>query len=358
MRVAIVYNEPKPSTPQEHWLARSSSEGTVVAETFTDASEYGVLQETQLIEGFLRDGGYDTMLCAADDPSGLVEFLVRERPDLIFNCCETFRGHAAFEMNVAAIFELLGVPFTGSSALTLGMALNKSVAKALFVSHGVPTPPWAVISPHGSSEGAGRLRFPVIVKPLSEDASIGIDTHSIVEGQASLIERVRFVWDEFRQPSLAEEFIDGRELNVAVLAVAPERFMTLPISEVLFSGFPDRKYHILTYEAKWMVGSPYYTSTVPRCPAELSPDLAEQIRSVALNAAAAVQLRDYGRIDFRVRTSDSAVFVLEANPNPDITFDSGFVRAAQASGRTHAGVIREIVERAKERALFDQNRQR
>jgi D-alanine-D-alanine ligase len=99
-----------------------------------------------------------------------------------------------------------------------------------------------------------------------------------------------------------------------------------------------------------MVDSPYYISTVPRCPAELSDELAVQVRSVALNAAAAVRLRDYGRIDLRIRTSDSAVFVLEANPNPDITIDSGFVRAAQASGRTHASVICEIVERAKERA--------
>jgi D-alanine-D-alanine ligase len=351
MRIAIVYNEPKPSTPQEHWLSRSSSEGTIVAETFTDASEYGVLQETQLIEGFLRDGGYETMLYAADDPSGLVEFLTRERPDLIFNCCETFRGDSRLEMNVAAIFEILGIPFTGSPALTLGMALDKSVAKAMFVSHGVPTPPWAVISPHDGWAGAGRLRFPVIVKPLQEDASTGIDMHSIVENPASLMERVRFVWDEFGQPSLAEEFIDGRELNVAVLAVAPEQFVALPISEILFSGFPSQKHHILTYEAKWMVDSPYYSSSMPRCPAELSPELAEQVRSIALKAAAAVQLRDYGRIDFRVRASDGAVFVLEANPNPDITFDSGFVRAAQASGRTHASVILEIVERAKERRL-------
>jgi D-alanine-D-alanine ligase len=351
MRIAIVYNEPEPSTPQEHWLARSSSEGTVVAETFTDASEYGVLQETELIEGFLREGGHETMLYAAADPGGLMEFLVRERPDLIFNCCETFRGNAALEMNIAAIFELLEIPFTGSSALTLGVALNKSVAKALFLAHGVPTPPWAVISPQQGLEDAGRLGFPVIVKPLNEDASIGIDTHSIVEAQRELIERVRFVWDEFRQPSLVEEFIDGRELNVAVLAAAPGRFMTLPISEILFRDFPGLTHHILTYEAKWMVDSPYYSSTMPRCPAELSPGLADQVRGIALNAAAAVQLRDYGRIDFRIRASDNAVFVLEANPNPDITFDSGFVRAAQASGRTHARVIREIVDRAWERAV-------
>jgi len=350
MRIAIVYNEPKPSTPQEHWLSRSSSEGTTVAETFIDSSEYGVLEETQLIEGFLREGGDDTMLYAAEDPGALVEFLVRNRPDLIFNCCETFHGDAALEMNVAAIFEILGIPFTGSPALTLGMCLNKSVAKALFVSHGVPTPPWAVIPPHGTSEDAGRLKFPVIVKPLSDDASNGIDTHSIVETEAVLMDRARFVWNEFRQPALAEEFIEGREINVAVLAVSPDRFVTLPVSEVLFNDFPNQKYHLLTYEAKWMVESPYCISTVPRCPAELSPELAEETRTIALKAAAALQMRDYGRIDFRIRSSDNAVFVLEANPNPDITFDSGFVRAAQASGRTHGGVIREIAERAKERA--------
>lgn len=351
MRIAIVYNEPKPSTPHEHWLSRSSSEGTVVAETFTDASEYGVLQETQLIEGFLREAGNETMLYAADDAAGLVEFLTQNRPDLIFNCCETFRGNAKLEMNVAAIFEILGIPFTGSSALTLGMALNKGVAKALFVSHGVPTPRGAVLSPHDGEDGAAALTFPVIVKPLEEDASIGIDTHSIVENSAGLMERVRFVWKEFCQPALAEEFIDGRELNVALLAASPQQFMTLPISEICFDGFPGRKHHILTYEAKWMVDSPYYISTVPRCPAVLSRELEEQVRSVALRAAAAVRLRDYGRIDLRVRSSDNAAFVLEANPNPDITFDSGFVRAAQASGRTHASVIREIVERAMERSL-------
>ncbi|HEY6346586.1 MAG TPA: hypothetical protein VIY49_34275 [Bryobacteraceae bacterium] len=351
MRVAIVYNEPKPSTPQDHWLSRSSSEGTIVAETFTDASEYGVLQETQLIESFLRDGGHDTALYAAEDPSDMVRFLSVERPDLIFNCCETFRGDAKLEMNVAAIFEILGIPFTGSSALTLGIALNKSVAKALFVSYAVPTPPWAVLSPGGSEDGTPNLTFPLIVKPLEEDASNGIDTNSIVDNLSDLMQRVQFIWDEFHQPALAEEFIDGRELNVALLAVSPDEFVTLPVSEILFENFPGRKHHILTYEAKWMIDSPYYISTVPQCPADLAPELEEQLRRIALKAAAAVGLRDYGRIDFRVRASDNAIFVLEANPNPDITFDSGFVRAAQASGRTHATVIREIAERAAERSL-------
>ncbi|HTM49138.1 MAG TPA: hypothetical protein VL285_10670 [Bryobacteraceae bacterium] len=349
MRVAIVYNQPKCPAPREHWLSRSQP-GTVIEETFKDASECGVVEQARLIEDVLRSAGYDTVLYGANVAGSLMEFLSREHPDLIFNCCESLGGNASLEMNVAALFEIAGIPFTGSPALTLGMALNKDLAKSLFVANGIPTPPWAVLSPHRGLDHARRLEFPLIVKPLREDASIGIGAHSIVDGEPELLERARFIWREFRQPALAEEFIEGRELNVAVLADGPEQFVTLPVSEIVFDGYPDHQRKILTYEAKWIKDSPYYTSTVPRCPAELCGELADPIRSLAVDAAAAVQLRDYGRIDFRVRSSDGGIFVLEANPNPDISSDSGFIRAAQASGRTYAGVILEIVESARSRA--------
>ncbi len=166
MRVAIVYNQPKPCSPQEHWLSRSRSEGTVIRRTFQDASEYDVIQETQQIEGFLRESGYEVVLHAVDDPGGLWTFLERQQPDLIFNCCESLRGNARMEMNIAAVFEILGIPFTGSPALTLGMALNKSVAKALFASYGVRTAPWAVVSPQSGEDCAHKLNYPLIVKPV------------------------------------------------------------------------------------------------------------------------------------------------------------------------------------------------
>jgi len=342
MRIAIIYDKPHTATPQRHWLSRSRPDGSSIGETFTDASTFWLPQETGLIEDLLHEGGYETVAYAADDARGLVEFLSRESPDLIFNCCDTLRGRAAFELNVAAVFELFEIPFTGSSALTLGMALNKGVAKSLFAAHGIPTPPWVVLVPDANPLEASRLRFPVIVKPIHEDASIGIDRHSIVETPTALLDRARFVWREFSQPALAEEFIDGRELNVALIGGAAERFVTLPISEVLFDGFPGRAYRLLTYEAKWLADSAEYQSTVSRCPAELAPDVAERVRHLALSAATAVQLRDYGRIDFRVRRSDGAVFVLEANPNPDLMGDSDFVRSAAAAGRTHASVVCEI----------------
>ncbi len=350
MRIAVIFDEPERVTPQDHWLSRSSGGGTAAAEGFADSCGTSGVEGAARIEAILREGGFETTLFGAREPAALMEFLVREGPELIFNSCEALGGNASLEMNVAAVFEILGIPFTGSSALTLGMALNKSIAKALFVAHGVPTPPWAVLIPDGGMDAAATLRFPLMVKPLNEDASIGIDTHSVVEDTAGLAARVKFIWEEFRQPALVEEFIEGREVNVAVLAEAGGRFVALPVSEIVFQGFPDPKRQIVTYAAKWMLDSPEYSSTVPRCPAELSPQLADEIQGMALRAAGAVQLRDYGRIDFRVRGSDGAIFVLEANPNPDITADSGFARAAGASGRTHAEVIHEIVKRARERA--------
>ncbi|MGO9934593.1 MAG: ATP-grasp domain-containing protein [Steroidobacteraceae bacterium] len=352
MRIAIIYDKPV-STPQTHWLARSRSGAIAIPDTFTDAARYWLPREIGLMEDLLHEAGYDTIAYAAETIGSLVEFLLRERPDLIFNCCDTLQGRAAFESNVAAVFELMGIPFTGSSSLTLGMALNKAVAKSLFESHGVPTPPWVVLYPHDSVK-ASRLKFPMIVKPLLEDASIGIDAHSIVETPAALIERARFVWEEFLQPALAEEFIEGRELTVALLAVAADRLVALPVSEALFDGAPGDGRRLVTYEAKWLEDSPDYASTVTRCPADLSRDLEERVRHLAVRAATALQLRDYGRIDLRVRSSDGAPFVLEANPNPDLLNDSDFPKAAQAGGRTLGGVIAEIVERAKERGVRTQ----
>ncbi len=349
MRVAVVYNQPEPSPPDEHWLHRSAPGRFVPGADFLDASEVGVSEEVGQIGGFLREGGYDTLIFEAQEIPELVRFLREERPDVVFNCCESFRGNAALEMNVAALYELLAIPFTGSPALTLGIALNKALAKALFRAHGVPTAPYVVFSPEARCAFDHDLGFPVIVKPLCEDASIGIDADSVVSSQVDLRRRVQFVWDEFRQPALVEEFVEGRELYVALLATSPEEFAALPVSEILFQDLPQGSPCILTYEAKWMLHSAAYQSTMPNCPADLSAPLLEQVRTVALNAARAIGLRDYGRVDLRLRAGDDAIFVLEANPNPDITHDSGFVRSAKASGRTHADTIVAIVERAIER---------
>ena len=348
MRVAIIYNEPEKTQPGEHWLRRSGSRWAV-QEEIRDASEYGVLGEVRLIAKALSDAGYDTTIFAADDAAELTTFLAQERPDAVCNCCESFMGKSALEMSVAATYELFEIPYTGSSALTLGTALNKGLTKALLVAKGIPTAPHIVVKEISELKNAKELEFPLIVKPLCEDASIGIDSNAVVEGEVALRKQVRFVHSEFKQPAIVEEFIDGRELNVSLLAESPEKFLTFPVAEILFQGYPDGAPRIVSYEAKWVPESEYYNTTVAHCPAELEPEVAARAREIALAAARAIGIRDYGRVDMRLRESDNALFVLEVNPNPDLNDDAGFLRAARVTGRTYESTVREILERALER---------
>ena len=252
-------------------------------------------------------------------------------------------------MNVAALFELFDIPYTGSSALTLGLALNKALTKDVLCAHGIQTPAHVVINQDQDPVTTHHLSFPLIVKPIAEDASIGIDDAAVVNDAVALAERVRFVWREFGQPALVEEFIAGREFNVSVLATSPTDFVTLPIGEISFEGLPEGRPRIVGYEAKWDPESASYKGTVPVCPATIDVEMAERIRRIALTTARAIGLRDYGRIDLRLRERDQALFVLEVNANPDLTDDAGFLRSARASDRTYQDIIREVIERAIER---------
>jgi len=171
-----------------------------------------------------------------------------------------------------------------------------------------------------------------------------------VNDGAAAAERVKFVWSTFKQPALAEEFIDGRELSVALLADSRGALETLPISEISFEALPPDVPAIVSYDAKRVTDSVASTATPARCPAVLDTSMAERARQLAVSAAHVVGLRDYGRVDIRVRHRDHALFVLEVNPNPDLSGDAGFMRAAVASGRTVAATIQQILSRAIDRA--------
>jgi len=188
------------------------------------------------------------------------------------------------------------------------------------------------------------------VKPLAEDASIGIDAGSVVGDETALLARVRGMWSIFERPALVEEFIDGRELTVGLLADSTGAFDVLPASEIVFGALPPAAPAIVSYDAKWVPDSADYKATPARCPADLDADLARQIGQVAIAAARAVGLRDYGRVDLRLRAADQAIFVLEVNANPDLSTDAGFMRAAAAAGLTAAATVERILACAVTRA--------
>ena len=349
MRIALIYNEPKHTEPEDHWLSRSRAE-VELEQDFRDASEFGVLEESQIIAEAIRQDGHDVLVFSVDDDiHRLITFLDTENPDLVFNLCEAVLGKASLEMAIAGIYELYDVPYTGSQAIALGISLNKGLAKAIFKANDIPTPAFAIVDEEEFIPSDLNLAYPVIVKPLREDASIGIDNNSICSDEASLEKRIAFIHKEFKQPALVEEYIDGREINVAVLANENGVFETLPISEIMFDTMPEGNPRIVSYEAKWVEESPLYQTTIPKCPAELDAVTAERAKMLALQSASVVGLSDYGRIDMRLRETDNALFVLEANPNPDISRDAGFMRAASVKGLSHTETINAIVRCAMRR---------
>jgi D-alanine-D-alanine ligase len=187
------------------------------------------------------------------------------------------------------------------------------------------------------------LEWPVIVKPAQQDASVGLDQGSVVTDQGRLNERVGFLLRTYGPPVLVEEFIPGRELNVA-LVEAPD-LRTLPISEVLFVDKDPAYWPIVTYDAKWKPGSRDYEATPPRYPAEVSPRLAERLGVLARRAFRLLGCRDYARVDFRVRPSGKP-YLLEVNPNPDFNPTAGLAGGLSSAGLTHAQFTVDLVRAA------------
>jgi D-alanine-D-alanine ligase len=256
-------------------------------------------------------------------------------PELIFNLVEAIAGESAREADLAGALDLLGIPYTGSGPDTLALALRKARTKEILVARGIATPRWKTVAP--GAEWRGGLRLPVIVKPEREDASLGLWSDSVAYRPESVPALVARIHAELRSPALVEEFIDGREFNVAFLGAR-----ALPLSEIEFTGDGPR---IVSYEAKWTPDSDEYRTTTPRCPANLNPEIAERIVAVARSAYEALEVRDYGRVDLRMNPAGE-VYVLEVNPNPDISPDAGIVRSAKAAGLDYTGFVREILASA------------
>jgi D-alanine-D-alanine ligase len=306
-----------------------------------------VLSRLQAVKESLLSLGYTIKaLKMEDELSPLVGKILRSGAQLIFNLCEEFHGQTRLEMNVAALLELLNIPFTGSSALVLGLSQDKGKTKSILGHYGVPTPRY-VIWPPGERVTASHLQKPLFVKPLREDASLGIGNDAIARNSSSLLSKVAKIHRFHHQPALVEEYIEGRELNVSILG--NETPQVLPISEIDFSTLPKGLPKICGYEAKWVENSPEFHHTIPLCPAPLPVKLEKQVREVALQAYRVMECRDYGRVDIRL-SSDGTPYVLEINANPDISPDAGMPRSAKAAGLAYPELIGRIVELALARA--------
>jgi D-alanine-D-alanine ligase len=260
---------------------------------------------------------------------------------LIFNLCESIRNKTYLEPYIISVFEHLGFRYTGSDRRTLANCLNKARTKEILQAHGLPTAAYQIFTPWTIQR---QLEFPLFVKPVSEDASIGITLNSVVQDERSLRRQVRYIWEMYQEPALVEEFIQGREFNVTLLGNDNPRVM--PLSEINFR-VRNPFARIVSFRAKWVPSSPEYLGTPPTCPAHVSATMKARIEDVARRAYMAMGLRDYGRVDIRVK--NGMPYVLEVNPNADLSADAGIARATRVAGMSYSDLVDEIVRLAARR---------
>lgn len=299
------------------------------------------------IRGAIEKCDHTAQLLTVDNEvAPLVHALETADPDLVFNLAESFGGKSALESNVAALLNLLGLRYTGSSPAGLLLAGDKSLTKKVLSFHGIRTPEFATVF-RGALDWAGDIAFPLIVKPPQEDASLGITSDSVVHDLRELFTRIDELQSTFQQPVLVEQFVEGREFYVGVLGNANVK--ALPVMELDFSGFPAGLPRIASWEAKWGddgAGSgQQFAGTRSIFPRDIAPDLIERMQQVAIEAFNALRLRDYARIDLRV-TPDGQIFVIEVNPNCYLERDAEFARAAAESGIEYEVLIARILELA------------
>jgi D-alanine-D-alanine ligase len=297
----------------------------------------------------LHTSGYDPVgLGVTKDVIATLTELRALKPAAVFNLCESIYGDNRFESLMPLLLELEGIPYTGSESFALALALRKEKVKEVLLGRGVAVPRGQLVSTEFEC-AALDLRFPVIVKPAREDASVGITSASVVSDQMALEQRVRHILEHYRQPALVEEFIEGREIYVSLLGQVGHEPQVFPFFEIDFSDMPPDRPKIVSFEGKWVEDSVEYKGTRPvRCTG-LSDQLRDKIARTARAAFATVGLRDYGRIDIRL-SADGTPYVIDVNPNCDLSdLAGGFSRAAKAAGLSYKEVILRLTTLALSR---------
>ena len=273
--------------------------------------------------------------------------LARCGADIIFNLTESYAGDDTMDKNIAAYLELLHIPYTGSGPQAHYLAQDKSIAKKIFDFHKINTPNFA-ISYKGRTDHAHDIEFPLIVKPVSEDGSIGIDDGSVVGSVKELMERIHYIDEEFNSPALIEEYIDGREIYASILG--NDNAEMLPLIELDLSKLPKGTPRIATQDVKFDHETEAYRVTKSAPAEDLDEETTRNLQDTALAAYRALKLRDYGRIDMRLNQKGE-VYVIEANPNPWLASAAEFTMAAKKAGYSYADVIDKIVELARARSM-------
>lgn len=284
--------------------------------------------------------GHEPVLHELDGTPKSLLALARLECDLVFNLTESFGDDDTADFKIAGYLELIGKRYTGSGTHGLLLAQDKAIAKKMFAFHGVRTPTFAK-SYRGRLDFSHDLQFPVIVKPAREDGSIGIEFSAVVTSIRELMERIDWLHANFDSPVIIEEYIDGREMYVGV--IGNDNPEALPVVELDLSKLPEGMPRIAAAEVKWGKGTRAYRDTKSAVASDLADETVKALQQTAVAAYQALELRDYGRVDMRLK-ADGEVYVIEVNPNPWLSSRAEFAMAARKAGRTYSQLIGEILE--------------
>jgi D-alanine-D-alanine ligase len=305
------------------------------------------LNERDEIFNALTKLGHEPSYHVLDGKNQSLIALAKCNADLVFNLTESYAGNDTMDKNIAAFMEMLQLPYTGGGPQALYLAQDKSIAKKIFDFHKIKTPDFAT-SYKGRTDHSHDIKFPLIVKPVAEDGSIGIDNSSVVDSVKDLMERIHYIHEEFDSPALIEEYIEGREIYAAILG--NENPEVLPLIELDLSKLPKGTPRIAGQDVKFFRETEAYKVTKSAPVEDLDEETVQQLQDTALAAYRALKLRDYGRIDMRLNKKGE-VYVIEANPNPWLSSAAEFNMAARKAGYSYPEMIDKIVNLARARSV-------
>lgn len=335
MKIGLVFNQKPKKISHENIDMYAEWDGPETINAVANA----------LKNGLNGTGRREVVLIEADNK--MFNKLVKEKPDIVFNMAEGFYG-ASRESQVPAILDMLNIPYTGSDPVTLGICLDKQRTKEILSFHNISTPKFLTVS---SGKELENISLPAVVKPVWEGSSKGIINNSLVRTKKELREQVERVVNDYNQPALVEEFLEGREFTVAVLG-NEDNARILPIVEIKLDELPPGSNKMYSYEAKWVWDTSDKPLNIFECPARLNPKLKIKIEDLCKKAFNVLRCRDWCRIDVRL-DKNGEPHIIELNPLPGVLpnpeDNSCFPKAARSAGISYDEMINSVLNSAIKR---------
>ena len=290
----------------------------------------------------LKAAGHEVLVLGLSDSlSELRRGIIDWKPDIVFNLLEEFDGIVTYDQHVVAFLELMRQPYTGCNPRGMLLSRDKVLSKQLLSYHRIPTPQFVVFARGKKPRIPQKLRFPLFVKSSTDDASLGIAHASVVADERQLFERIAFIHEQTNSDALVEEYIEGRELYVGV--IGNDRLKVLPVWEMTFGSLPEAVPAIATRKVKWDRRYQEKYGITTAAAAGLPEGTVSRLEQLSKRIFRALHLTGYARMDFRLR-ADGALYVLEANANPNISMAEDFAQSALTAGMRYREVLNRILK--------------